>query len=246
MAWLRIDENAMDHPKIAALTDGAFRLWVSGLAYCQKHLTDGHIPRTVLRGLRGMSRGRADELTACGLWDAQDDGFQVHDYLKWNDSRERVLEMRAFGRERLERLRGKKRNPTSRSKRVTTHERTRSVLTQYPHGEGSDLVSSEDLKEENEEKKQIGAFIKAFCDLYKQHRHGATYHVQSTKHVPLIRSLLKDYGADRLGKLAKVLLLTEDPWVSDTDRGIGVLSVKAAWLDDRLAEAEAKQRTAVS
>jgi hypothetical protein len=30
MPWVRIDENAMDHPKFIALSANAFRLWVEG------------------------------------------------------------------------------------------------------------------------------------------------------------------------------------------------------------------------
>lgn len=84
------------------------------------------------------------------------------------------------------------------------------------------------------------AFIRRFCELYTHHRHGARYFVKREKHVPLLRALLSTYGPDRLEKLAMVLLTTDDEWVQATDRGIGILSTKASWLEERLAAYEAK------
>jgi hypothetical protein len=46
---------------------------------------------------------------------------------------------------------------------------------------------------------------------------------------------------ERLKKLTVVLLTTDEDWVSETDRGIGILSTKASWLDDRLAQFEARR-----
>jgi hypothetical protein len=91
-----------------------------------------------------------------------------------------------------------------------------------------------------DDKQEIGAFLKRFCDLYAKHRHGARYFVTSQKHVPLVRALLAAYGLPRLEKLAIVLLKTDDEWVQGTDRGIGILSTKASWLEERLASYEAK------
>lgn len=87
----------------------------------------------------------------------------------------------------------------------------------------------------------VSAFIAEFCRLYAKHRHQAKYHVTAAKHVPLLRSLLKTYGHERLVKLAAVLLMSDDEWISNTDRGIGILSVKAAWLEDKLAAYEAQK-----
>lgn len=108
MAWVRIDENAMDHPKVAGLSAEAFRLWVQGLAHCQRFLTDGAINAVALKGLRSFSPKRADELVGACLWERRGDGIQVHDYLQWNESKAHVLHVRQMARERIRRLRGGK------------------------------------------------------------------------------------------------------------------------------------------
>lgn len=108
MPWVRIDENALDHPKIGGLPDGAFRLWVQGLAYCQKFLTDGFVGDLAIRGLHAYSPKRRALLVAAGLWDLSESGIRVHDYLEWNDSREHVTAARSFAKDRMKKLRTKR------------------------------------------------------------------------------------------------------------------------------------------
>lgn len=108
MPWVRIDENAMEHPKIAGLPDGAFRLWVVGLSYCQKYLTDGFISEVSVKGLRGYSPKRKAELVSANLWRDSETGIVVHDFLDWNESREHVQMARRMARERLKKHREKR------------------------------------------------------------------------------------------------------------------------------------------
>lgn len=108
MPWVRIDENAMEHPKVTGLGDGAFRLWVQGLAHCQKFLTDGFIAEKAARGLRAYSPKRKTELMAAILWEQSEAGIRVHDYLQWNESREHVVKVRELAKDRLRRMREKR------------------------------------------------------------------------------------------------------------------------------------------
>jgi hypothetical protein len=113
MPWVRIDEHAMSHIKLLALSDGAFRLWVEGLSHCQLHLTDGAISATALATFRCHKRARVRELSTsidgrAPLWQPDGDGFRVHDYLDWNESREVVLAKRAAARVRMAKFRGSK------------------------------------------------------------------------------------------------------------------------------------------
>ncbi len=87
----------------------------------------------------------------------------------------------------------------------------------------------------------IRAFIARFCELYSKHRFGAKYMVRREKDIPLVKRLLHTYPAARLEKLTTILLTTDHEWVTSTDRGIGILSIKAAWLDSLLSEHEARK-----
>lgn len=97
MAWVRIHDGAMQNLKITVLSDSAFRLWVQGLCYCQTALTDGLIPKEALRQM-GAKRKDVEALSTsrvngqAPLWEQHPVGFKVHDYLIWNDCREKVIE----------------------------------------------------------------------------------------------------------------------------------------------------------
>lgn len=126
--WVRIDEHALNHVKILALSHGAFRLWVEGLAHCQKHLTDGLITRASLKGFRYRSSARAAELSSVTdglppLWEPQGDDYLVHDYLQWNNSKEKVLHDREVAATRIRRLRSNGSSNGS-SNGVTTTDRS--------------------------------------------------------------------------------------------------------------------------
>jgi hypothetical protein len=114
MPWVRFCDNAPDHPKLIAIGDGPFRLWFDGNSYCQRHLTDGHIPAAALKGFRTYSPKRVAILLAAlvpgkgPLWHRNTDGsVEVHDYLDWNDSREKVTAERKKSKDRYDRWRGK-------------------------------------------------------------------------------------------------------------------------------------------
>lgn len=92
---------------------------------------------------------------------------------------------------------------------------------------------------EKHENDAAGKFMCRFYDLYKIHRSGARYHLLG-RHRPLIRQLLATYGEERLEKLVLVLFKTDEEWIEGTDRGIGILSTKASWLEEKLSVYEAK------
>lgn len=107
MAWVRVHDGAMSHPKIVALIDwkNAFCLWVWGLSYCQTHLTDGRIVKAALP--HPTANKTALRLVSAGLWADSGDAYEVHDYLDWNNSREFVNAERERARDRARSSRGR-------------------------------------------------------------------------------------------------------------------------------------------
>ena len=105
MAWVRIHDGAMSHPKLVGLIDwkNAFCLWVWGLSYCQTHLTDGRIVKVALPNPTASKT--AQRLVSAGLWADAGDAFEVHDYLTWNDSRDVVMAKRNALKQRVTRHR---------------------------------------------------------------------------------------------------------------------------------------------
>jgi hypothetical protein len=85
----------------------------------------------------------------------------------------------------------------------------------------------------------VDAFLDAFCERYTQRRNGAKYRVVMKRDRPIVHALLKTHGPEHLLNLADELLSTDNEWIAkQTDRGIGILSMKASWLDGVVRERE--------
>ena len=108
MVWIKIDDHYDEHPKHAEVGPLGQALWLAGLAYCNRNLTDGFIPWTTARTLLhwefmgvpeedgrrklyriSISCGMVGDNVTCefvirllinaGLWDENDKGYWVHD-----------------------------------------------------------------------------------------------------------------------------------------------------------------------
>jgi len=114
VGWVKLDDGVGEHPKIVALTDSAFALWVMGLAYCNRNLTDGFIPERVghgqLRYCDGNPTPFVRELVDSGLWEPILGGFAVHDFTEYQPSKAQVLAEREASRERVRKHRGNARS----------------------------------------------------------------------------------------------------------------------------------------
>lgn len=116
MPWGRLNDKGNSDDKLLALSDAAWRMWGCGLIYCQDKLTDGFIPEHAINtfGVRAPNKLKvAKELCAVlvagkgPLWHKVSGGFQVHDYLDWNPSRDKVLAERQRNQDRIDRYRGR-------------------------------------------------------------------------------------------------------------------------------------------
>lgn len=250
MAWVRIDDGAMTHPKIVGLTDRAFRLWVWGLSYCQQHLTDGLITPEAVPGRLKLAIG--DLTGKKKLWEPHDVGYKVHDYLDWNDSRETVLAKRAGGKRRLDDWRDKKTaQPVTTETRYTGeggNALQRSTTTDLLARSGVGITTRSSERKENGPDvlgERAGILLQeTYPQLYAKYRHGARLRLTANS-VAFndALSLVEQWDDARLEKLAALVLTTDDEWISRTDRGFKIFALKASWADDRLAAWEKAQAT---
>lgn len=137
MGWVRMSDDFYDNDKMLAAGSIGRDLYWHGMAYCNRNLTDGLIPRGKARGLvdftgaawltSNMSGVDGDEcapyaignLIDADLW--HEDGhdcpdcvqpgrrhYVIHDYLKYQPSRAEVEESARQKRERTQKWREKK------------------------------------------------------------------------------------------------------------------------------------------
>jgi hypothetical protein len=239
MPWVRIDENAMDHPKFLALSDGAWRLWCEGQAYCQKHLTNGHIPTAALKGFRYYSLARLKNLLAEHVpgkgpcWhDGAAGGYVVHDYLDWNDSRAEVQQARSDARERKRRFRDRhalqngERTPNVSSGVVCSGNGSVGKSTREPVNLMADPVLTE----------RAGRFLERYAELHQKFRHGAVYLGKMHHDFQEALQLVRAFDDERLDKLATVFLNADDEFSSNGTRSLAKFRSRASWADERLRE----------
>jgi len=93
---------------------------------------------------------------------------------------------------------------------------------------------------------EVASFLKWFPEEYKLRRHGADYLVVFERDGSIVKRLLKTASYQRLQKLSQIMLSDkcEDDYVINSDRSIQILSTKFNWLSDRLAQFEARVKSA--
>ena len=147
MTWVKIDDLFPDHPKVRWAGTAAAWLYVAGLCYCARYLTDGFIADVSLAGLGqyGKSRARtlAAKLVEVGLWERVDGGHRVHDYLQWNRSKAETEQQRDAARVRMNKRRSSPDVPTSSSTSEqdtgTTKQKETNVGTDVEEGSSHDV-----------------------------------------------------------------------------------------------------------
>lgn len=98
MTWIKLDDRSPRHPKVAGLSDKAFRVWVQGMCYASEFLTDGLLPVAFMRGVPSKIK---TELVGSGLWRERGSAeVDIHDYLEHQSSRADIEKERDRNRRR--------------------------------------------------------------------------------------------------------------------------------------------------
>lgn len=112
MAWFKVDDGFYDHPKVEELPNAAVGLWAKAGTWCAKHETDGVIPATRVKALKGTA-SQIRALIECGLWGetTTNSGAKAYSFRDWFDyqpSREEREEERQLWREKKRKSRSRK------------------------------------------------------------------------------------------------------------------------------------------
>jgi len=126
MAWVRLDDEFDEHPKIAQV--GAIGAWlqIQALCYCNRNLTDGFIPTSIAESFVARGSIRVDErnvqwtlgehsgmqgldlgdvawparMVEAGLWELVPHGYRIHDFEHYQPTKAEVLAERERSRSR--------------------------------------------------------------------------------------------------------------------------------------------------
>jgi len=134
MTWVRFDDQASIHRKVAPLDDATYRLWHEAIEWSSRNLTDGLIPADEFREVsKRATQPRATRLVERRLWHvagAECDspkcptggptGWVIHDYFEYQPSRVKVKADQAAKAERQRRwIEAKKGGPKDASQDVS-------------------------------------------------------------------------------------------------------------------------------
>lgn len=92
MTWANVDDLFPEHPKVLAAGGDAAWLYICGLCFTNRNLTEGRIPKAVVPRLSDRKApGRlAQRLVEVGLWHEENDAYLIHDWEKYNEGAEKV------------------------------------------------------------------------------------------------------------------------------------------------------------
>ena len=248
MAWVRIHDDAMNSLKVMRLSDAAFRLWMKGLCYCQRQLTDGHIPVEWLRDI-GAKRKDVDALSISSvegkapLWETAAGGYQVHDYLDWNDSRAIVTKKRSEAKERMAASRVPKKfsESSERSSLRSSQELLRGSVLSTSSEKRMIGNPARDPFTDLAVTTRAGEFLDRYTELYVKHRKGARYALNPVRDYNAAVTLCATWDDVRLDKLAVIFLTTDHKFADEGSRTVPQFLALASWCDGKLAEHEAKK-----
>jgi hypothetical protein len=162
MRWVKLDAGFYLHPKaIAAGRDGR-DVFVAGLCWSAQQMTDGVIPAHTLPligALCGVSdvAKAASDLVDVGLWNNHVDGWEIHGFLEWQESKEDRDAWLESERERKRQAREAKRQAIAAKaerveprtpKRAEGPESVRADTSRNPRG----FRSREEEEDEDEER----------------------------------------------------------------------------------------------
>jgi hypothetical protein len=98
--WLKLSVDLPDHPKVADLSDRAFRALIASWCYAARFETDaGHVPDAPSRRL-GLTPAVARELEEAGLMHRNGTGWHVHDWDHHQEAAEQIKRKREMARNR--------------------------------------------------------------------------------------------------------------------------------------------------
>lgn len=120
MAWVKLDDAFLDHPKFISAGPLAGYLAITGIAWSNRNLMDGFIPeRQVARLVNFEDLAKAEdlagELVTAGLWERVAGGYRIHDYHDYQPSAEAVRAERRKSAERKQKQRSRERPTGSHS-----------------------------------------------------------------------------------------------------------------------------------
>lgn len=233
--WFQTETRVRTHQKMLAAGRQACWTWVCGNCYAKDQMTDGFIPEGMLSSLvpsvplREIKKD-AERLVASGLWKAVPGGYQIHDYLEYNESKAAILAKQE--EDRLRKQRGK-------SKEIP--DGTSADADGIPFSISTSPSGSE--KDDREPKPHPIRDLLTYhqqCFIAKHGRKPAKYTAKDAKHA---KDLIDPHGFDGAKAVIRQAFISRDSFIANSGHSMGVI-VSSAVQNRLITELSAKKSTA--
>lgn len=214
--WFQTETRVRTHPKMLAAGRAASWTWVCGNCYAKDQMTDGFIPEAMLASLvPGVSlreiKRDAERLVAVGLWRVAPGGYQIHDYLQYNESKADIL-----AKQEQDRLRKKSRKiPTGKPE-----ESDWIPFSVSDSSSGSEPGSEirEQASKPHPVKDLLARHERNFINRFGQKP--AKYTGKDAKHA---KDLIDAKGVAMAGRIVDQAFVSRDSFVSNSGLSMGVI-----------------------
>ena len=104
--FARLSLDYADHPKIAGLSDAAFRVHVEMILYSRRYLTDGQIAKQIAKRWpsNAVAELLANDPDRPSLSQDENGDYIIHDFAEMQETREEVQVKRAKRAEAVDKL----------------------------------------------------------------------------------------------------------------------------------------------
>lgn len=146
MTYALLDDGFYDHPNFANIPDDLVGVWAKGLAYCNRHLTDGRIPIGTARRFCVTSDQKTivERMVDAGLWTADFEDVWHIGYLDHNPSRAKVKAKLKKAKSRKDKWNEQREGMRSETRLKTAPERVpNAVPNGVPNGVQSNPIRSD-------------------------------------------------------------------------------------------------------
>jgi hypothetical protein len=95
MTWFKVDDSFYDHPKVFDAPDCAVSLWTRAGTWSARNLTNGFVPAGMPARLCEDPERAVRELLNRSLWSRSKGGYQFHDWIQYQPTREEAMSVTA-------------------------------------------------------------------------------------------------------------------------------------------------------
>lgn len=222
MTWVKLDDSFFFNRKAVAVGADGRLMFLASMCYCSLQENNGVFDKAALQviaAMAGVDVSVGDKLVAAELWHDRGERVEVHDYLRYNPTREQLVAQREAAKSRQQSLRASRRDFARSSGSPSTSRK-----------ETSPQSSSSDTQEARADSDEDDELINQAIELYADRKLAQAVDVQNPTNY---RAKTVRNARLELTAIARDWLTRYDVGASQLADGLLAGCVPASWNTSR-------------